>query len=103
MPAPDTSAPLQFSASFPCDPRFHPAVADLGAKVALALAYPEADAREIGLAIRRAFEQAIEQGHGVDGGSVVVEVTLRPGGEALDAVVRCPKGVLLELTRRREL
>lgn len=92
------AVPLRFSATFPCDGRFCPAVADLAVKVAGSLGYPEAEARSFGEEIYRAFEQAVGQaGHG----SVHVDVTLRAGGETLDATVRCSDRVLLELTRPR--
>jgi hypothetical protein len=99
MPESATPAPLHFSASFPCEARFHQAVADLAVKVAVSMGYPHAEAQEFGASIQRAFAQAVEQGG--EPGLVRVEVALRPGGEALDAVVRCSKGVLLELTRLR--
>ena len=99
MPDTDAVAALHFSASFPCDARFEPAVADLGVKVARSMGYPDADARAIGESIHSAFAQAVERGDG--SGSVLVDVALQPGGEALDATVRCAKGVLLELTRLR--
>ena len=63
MPETETpSGPLCFSAQFPCDGRFCPAVAGLSVKVALSLGYPEAEAREFGQAIHRAFEEAVRQG-----------------------------------------
>jgi hypothetical protein len=100
MPETDpSSGPLHFSATFPCDGRFCPAVADLSVKVALSLGYPDAEAREIGQAIHRAFEEAVGQGPGH--GGVQVDVRLRPGGDAIDATVRCSQRVLLELTRPR--
>ena len=100
MPETETpSGPLYFSAQFPCDGRFCPAVAELSVKVALSLGYPEAEAREFGQAIHRAFEEAVRQGVSHDG--VHVDVTLRPGGDVLDATVRCSQRVLLELTRSR--
>jgi hypothetical protein len=93
------AGPLRFSATFPCDGRFCPAVADLAVRVAGSLGYPEAEARSFGEEIYRAFELAVGQSAGH--GSVHVDVTLRAGGEALDASVRCSDRVLLELTRPR--
>lgn len=89
--------PLQFFASFPCDRRFSPAVADLFVKVAQALGYSEAEAREFGRLIDDAFEQAAA--NGTNHGEVQVDVTLRAAGEAIDASVRCAHRSLLELTR----
>ena len=92
-----SSVPLQFSASFPCDRRFAPAVADLFVKVAQALGYSEAEAREFGRLIDGAFEQAAK--NGTSHGDVQVDVKLRSAGEAIDASVRCAQQSLLELTR----
>jgi hypothetical protein len=91
------SVPLQFSAIFPCDQRFAPAVADLFVKVAQALGYSEAEAREFGRLIDEAFGQAAA--NGASQGEVQVDVTLRAAGEAIDASVRCAHRSLLELTR----
>lgn len=91
--------PLLFSASFPCDARFAPAVADLGVRVAQALGYPEAEAREIARSIDDAFQRAAGNGSGQ--GDVQIDVTLRAAGDALDASVRCASRTLLELTRPR--
>ncbi len=104
MSATDASAvPLRFSATFPCDGRFCPAVADLAVKVAGSLGYPDAEAKSIGEAIHLAFEQAVGQsaGQATGHGSVHVDVTLRAGGDVIDATVRCSDRVLLELTRPR--
>jgi hypothetical protein len=94
-----TGRALQFSATFPCDERFCPAVADLGAKVAVSLGYPESEAHVVGQAVHRAFEEAIGLAAGT--GEVHVDVTLRDGGEAIDATVRWSHRVLLQLTRQR--
>ena len=93
-----SSVPLQFSASFPCDRRFSPAVADLFVKVAQALGYSDAEAREFGQLIDDAFGQASM--NGTSHGEVQVDVTLRAAGGAIDASVRCGQRSLLELTRR---
>lgn len=92
-----TPAPLQFSASFPCDGRFRPAMAELTVKVARSLGYSDDEARNIGQAVERAYEGAAAAGSGH--GEVQVTVTLRPDGTAADAIVRCPQRVLLQLTR----
>jgi hypothetical protein len=92
-----SSVPLQFSATFPCDLRFAPAVADLFVKVAQALGYSEAEAREFGRLIDEAFGQAAS--NGTSHGEVQVDVTLRAAGGAIDASVRCAQRSLLELTR----
>ncbi len=89
--------PLRFWASFPCDPRFGPAMTDLSAKVARQLGYPDAEALDIGRAVERAYEAAAASRTG--GGDVQVSVTIQPQGEALEAEVRCPQRVLLRLTR----
>jgi hypothetical protein len=93
------SSPLQFFASFPCDRRFAPAVADLFVKVALALGYSDPEARVFGRLIDEAFGQAAA--NGTSHGEVQVDVTLRAAGEAIDASVRCAQRSLLELTRPR--
>jgi hypothetical protein len=95
-PDPDTT-PLQFTASFPCDGRFRPAVARLAAKVASSLGYSEGETREIGEAIERAFVD-VAHGGGV-GHEVQVQVTFRGGGEALSATVSYDTRTLLELSR----
>jgi hypothetical protein len=92
-----SSVPLQFSASFPCDRRFAPAVADLFVKVAQALGYSAGEASEFGRLIDDAFGQAAA--NGTNHGDVQVDVTLRAAGEAIDASVRCAHRPLLELTR----
>ncbi len=98
MTTPDAPAvPLRFSASFPCDPRFRPAVADLAAKVARSLGYGEAEAQQVGQSIERAFGEAADRQPG--GGDIEMDVTLRAPGEAIEASVRCPRGLLLDLSR----
>jgi hypothetical protein len=92
-----STSPLQFTASFPCDRRFSPAVADLFVKVALALGYSEAEANTFGRMIDDAFEQAAA--NGTNHGEVQVDVTLRAAGEAIEASVRCAQRALLELRR----
>jgi hypothetical protein len=98
MTNPDAPAvPLRFSASFPCDPRYRPAVADLAVKVAQSLGYADADAREVGQSIERAFGEAADREPG--SGNIEMEVTLRGPGQAIEASVRCPRGLLLDLSR----
>jgi len=92
-----SDVPLHFWASFPCDARYGPAMTDLSAKVARQLGYPDAEAQDIGHAVERAYEAAAAAGTG--GGEVQVSVTIHPQGEALEAEVRCPQRVLLQLTR----
>jgi len=92
-----SSVPLHFFASFPCDQRFAPAVADLFVRVAQALGYSTAEAKEFGRVIDEAFGQAAA--NGTTSGDVEVDVTLRAAGEAIDARVRCAGRSLLELTR----
>jgi hypothetical protein len=94
---PPADVPLHFWASFPCDPRFGPAMTDLSAKVARQLGYPDAEARDIAQAVERAYDAAAAAGKG--GGDVQVSVTIQPQGEAIEAEVRCPQRVLLQLTR----
>jgi hypothetical protein len=93
----DPASPLQFSASFPCHGRFRPAVGELAVKVATSLGYSDDEAREVGLAVERAFAEAAEGDcahHEVE-----VRVTLRSGGEATAATVSCASRTLLELSR----
>jgi hypothetical protein len=72
-------------------------MADLTVKVARSLGYSENEAREIGQAVDSAYAEAAASGSGH--GEVQVIVTLRPEGQAIDAIVRCPQRVLLQLTR----
>lgn len=88
--------PLYFTAVFPCDARFYPAVADLGARVAHLLGHAESKTADVRQAIQRGFEQAIA---GADGADVTVEVRMASDGLAVAARVRCGPSTVLELTR----
>ena len=91
------TTPLQFTARFPCDGCFRPAVARLASKVASSLGYSEGEAQEVGEAIERAFDETAHGGE--TGREVQVQVTFRSGGEALTATVSCATRTLLELSR----
>ena len=91
------TGPLDFSASFPSDPRYATTAGDLASKLALTGGCGDAASRDV----REAVASAFLRGTGAPGGGRAVELALRLTSASMDTVVSCGGETLLRVTHSR--
>jgi hypothetical protein len=95
-----STAPLDFSASFPADARFAPTAAELAAKLAQATGCAEGDSQDLRLAVDGAFQRALS-GAPVNGASASIDLVLRSTDASFATDLTCGDRTLLHVTHSR--